>query len=79
MRNAPPVAGNVLWARQLLKRIEGPMQQFQENTALMSTTESKKIVKTYNRIARTLVEFETLWVLAWKKSIDASKAGLQVH
>ena len=24
-RNAPPVAGNVQWARQLLRRIEGPM------------------------------------------------------
>ena len=39
--------------------------------------ESKKIVKTYNRIARTIIEFETLWQLAWTKSIDASKAGLQ--
>ena len=44
----------------------------------MSTKESKKIVKTYNRIARTIVEFETLWHIAWGKSIDASKAGLQV-
>ena len=42
----------------------------------MSTKESKKIVKTYNRIARTIIEFETLWHLAWSRSIDASKAGL---
>jgi hypothetical protein len=42
----------------------------------MRTKESKKIVKSYNRIARTIVEFETLWHLAWGKSIDASKAGL---
>ena len=76
-RNAPPVAGNILWARQLLRRIESPMGHFQENTQLMSTKESKRIVKTYNRIARTIVEFETLWHIAWGKSIDASKAGLQ--
>ena len=25
-RNAPPVAGNIMWARQLLRRIEVPMQ-----------------------------------------------------
>lgn len=25
-RNSPPVAGNVSWARQLLRRIEGPMK-----------------------------------------------------
>ena len=43
----------------------------------MQTKESKKIVKTYNRIARTIVEFETLWHLAWSKSIEQSKAGLQ--
>ena len=76
-RNAPPVAGNILWARQLLRRIEAPMAHFQESEQLMSTKESKKIVKTYNRIARTIVEFETLWHIAWGKSIDASKAGLQ--
>ena len=76
MRNAPPVAGNVMWARQLLRRIETPMSHFQENEKLMSTKESRKIVKTYNKIARTLVEFETLWILAWKKSVDTSKAGL---
>lgn len=26
-RNAPPVAGHVLWARQLLRRIELPMDE----------------------------------------------------
>ena len=43
----------------------------------MTTKESKKIVKTYNRIARTIIEFETLWMLAWTKGIEAAKAGLQ--
>ncbi len=39
--------------------------------------ESKKIIKLYNQVARTLVEFETMWHLAWCKSVDAAKAGLQ--
>ena len=26
-RNAPPVAGNIQWARQLLRRIEAPMKR----------------------------------------------------
>ena len=77
MRLAPPVAGNVMWARQLMRRIEEPMLKFQANQNLMTTKESKKIVKTYNRIARTIIEFETLWHIAWTKSIEASKAGLQ--
>lgn len=27
VRNAPPVAGNIMWARQLLRRIEMPMKR----------------------------------------------------
>lgn len=27
VRNAPPVAGNIMWARQLLRRIEIPMKR----------------------------------------------------
>jgi len=77
VRNAPPVTASIMWARQLMRRIEEPMLKFQMNKNLMSTKESKKIVKTYNRIARTIVEFETLWHLAWSRSIDQSKAGLQ--
>lgn len=50
-----------MWARQLLRRIETPMQKFASNKSLLATKESKKIVKTYNRVARALIEFETLW------------------
>lgn len=39
VRNAPPVAGNVLWARQLMRRIELPMLRFQQHSSLMSTKE----------------------------------------
>jgi len=30
----------------------------------------------YNKVAKALVEFETLWQYAWTKSIEAAKAGL---
>ena len=75
-RNLPPVTGAIVWARQLLRRIEEPMQKFQADSNLMATQEGKKIVKLYNRIARTIVEFETLWHMAWMNQIDASKTGL---
>ena len=76
-RNAPPVAGNVLWSRQLLRRIEHPMKKFKENKNIMTTKESKKIIRTYNKVARALIEYETLWHHAWCKSIEAAKSGLQ--
>nr|Q39575.1 RecName: Full=Dynein gamma chain, flagellar outer arm [Chlamydomonas reinhardtii]7KZM_C Chain C, Dynein gamma chain, flagellar outer arm [Chlamydomonas reinhardtii]7KZN_C Chain C, Dynein gamma chain, flagellar outer arm [Chlamydomonas reinhardtii]7KZO_C Chain C, Dynein gamma chain, flagellar outer arm [Chlamydomonas reinhardtii]8GLV_AD Chain AD, Dynein gamma chain, flagellar outer arm [Chlamydomonas reinhardtii]8GLV_AX Chain AX, Dynein gamma chain, flagellar outer arm [Chlamydomonas reinhar len=74
-RNAPPVAGNIMWARQLLRRIEAPMQLAQ-NKNLLAAKESKKNIKTYNKVAKALIEFETLWHQAWIKSIEQCKAGL---
>jgi dynein heavy chain len=76
-RNMPPVAGNIIWSRHLLKRIEDPMKSFETNPALLSTREGKKIVKMYNKVARTLVAFEYLWFKAWTDSIEHSCAGLQ--
>jgi dynein heavy chain len=77
VRNAPPVAGNIMWSRQLLRRIEEPMKRFSQNKSIMTTKESKRIVKTYNRVARALIEFEMLWHQGWVKSIENAKAGLQ--
>ena len=77
VRNVPPVTSNVLWARQLMRRIESPMQQFRNHQELMDLKDSKKAVKVYNKIARTVVEFEALWELAWVRGIEAAKSGLQ--
>ncbi|GMH97336.1 hypothetical protein TrST_g8180 [Triparma strigata] len=76
-RNMPPVSGNIMWARHLLRRIEEPMENFHGNSTVLKSKESKKIIKTYNKVARTLVAFEYLWYEAWVKSVDAAKAGLQ--
>lgn len=77
VRNAPPVAGSIMWSRQLLQRIEEPMKNFSQNKGIMTSKESKRIIRTYNRVARALIEFEALWHDAWKGSIEYSKAGLQ--
>jgi len=76
-RNLPPVAGNITWSRHLLKRIEEPMQQFEANQNVLAGKDAKKIIKMYNKIARTLVAFEFTWMNAWTKSIDQAKTGLQ--
>ena len=76
-RNMPPVAGNITWARHLLRKIEDPMLKFQGNVALLASKESKKIVRLYNKVAKTLLAFEYLWYEAWCSSIESAKAGLQ--
>jgi dynein heavy chain len=73
-RDMPPVAGAVLWARHLLRRIEEPMQRF--SAAVLKAPSSKPIVKAYNRTASTLVAFEVTWLEAWRSSIDSAKQGL---
>ena len=76
-RNAPPVAGDILWARQLLRRIEEPMRHFAKNETIMKSPGSKRIVKIYNKVATALMTFETLWYQAWTRGIERSKAGLR--
>ena len=76
-RNMPPVAGNITWSRHLLQRIEEPMRRFESNPTVLATKDSRKIIKTYNKVARTLVAFEYLWYEAWCRSVETSKAGLQ--
>ena len=34
---------------------------FADNKSIMITKESKKIIRTYNKVARALIEYETLW------------------
>ena len=65
-----------MWARQLLRRIEGPMHKFERNKSIMGTKESRRVVKMYNRVARALIEFEALWTQAWLKSVEGVRQGL---
>eukprot|EP00968_Pinguiococcus_pyrenoidosus_P001287 scaffold57_cov254-Pinguiococcus_pyrenoidosus.AAC.40 len=74
-RHIPIVAGNIMWARLLLDRIEAPMLIFEKDFQVLNSKD-KKVVKLYNRIVRTLVAFEYLWIEAWSKSIDAARAPL---
>ena len=47
------------------------------NPTVLASKESKRIVRAYNKVAKTLVAFEYLWYEAWSKSVDAAKAGLR--
>ena len=75
-RNSPPVAGNIMWARHLLRRIEGPMKCFAQRRELMAAKDSKKAIKLYNKLAQALLEYEALWHQAWLRSVENAKAQL---
>eukprot|EP00930_Biecheleria_cincta_P100463 TRINITY_DN920_c0_g1_i2.p1 TRINITY_DN920_c0_g1~~TRINITY_DN920_c0_g1_i2.p1 ORF type:complete len:4610 (-),score=1017.36 TRINITY_DN920_c0_g1_i2:106-13935(-) len=77
VRNMPPAAGNIMWARHLLHRIMDPMQKFHQNPMVMSGgKETKRITRMYNKMAKCLVEFEIVWHQAWVNSIETTKQGL---
>ena len=76
-RNLPPVAGNITWSRHLLKRIEEPMKKFERNQNVLASKDAKRIIRMYNKVARTLVAFEYIWYQAWLQYIETAKAGLQ--
>ncbi len=75
-RNIPPVAGNIMWSQLLLRRIEEPMVMFKDNPLIQNNIEARDIIKTYNRVARALIQFEHLWHEAWLKAVDNAKTGL---
>ncbi|XP_072317021.1 dynein axonemal heavy chain 5 [Eucyclogobius newberryi] len=77
-RDLPPVAGRIMWARNLYSRIQGPMDLFQQHPGVLSTVEAKIIIKNYNRVARVLLEFEILYHQNWMKKMEDARAGLQV-
>ncbi|KAJ1555489.1 Dynein heavy chain 8, axonemal, partial [Nowakowskiella sp. JEL0078] len=76
-RNAPPVAGSISWSRQLYRRIENPMKHFKEKTSVLESSEAKKHIRNYNKLARALIEFELLWYRSWFAIVDQAKTGLQ--
>ena len=62
---------------QLLRRIEEPMRKFATNEAIMRLLEQTRGEDLQHRLQKAPVAFETLWLQAWTKSIETSKAGLQ--
>lgn len=69
-RDQPPIAGKILWARQLFHRIEQPMQLFQQHPSVLKTPEAKPIIRSYNRMAKILLEFEVLYHRAWLQQVS---------
>uniref|UniRef100_A0A4W3JTU8 Dynein axonemal heavy chain 8 n=1 Tax=Callorhinchus milii TaxID=7868 RepID=A0A4W3JTU8_CALMI len=67
-RDMPPIAGKILWVRQLFRRIHEPIDYFHV---------SKVIVNLYNKIAYVLVKFEVLYYKAWIKEISGMRYILQ--
>ncbi|KAM4704637.1 dynein axonemal heavy chain 5 [Rhinophrynus dorsalis] len=76
-RDLPPVAGKILWARQLFHRIQSPMALFQQHPTVLQTEDAKRIIRNYNKVAKVLLEYEVLFHRGWLKQMEVAKSGLQ--
>lgn len=54
-----------------------PTPRFRELPGLLTMPDGQKAVKQYNRLARTLTEFELLWCEAWAKGAQAAQGRLR--
>ncbi|KAB5539955.1 hypothetical protein PHYPO_G00095290 [Pangasianodon hypophthalmus] len=77
-RNIPPVAGRILWVRNLFNKIQEPIRNFEKYSDILSTPEGKEVVQMYNKTAALFVEFEILHHKAWMKEVSELKDTLQV-
>lgn len=68
-RNLPPIAGKILWARQLFHKIQEPMDLFQQRPTVLQTGEAKRIVRNYNKVAKVLLEFEVIYHRGWLQQV----------
>ena len=77
-RDLPPVTGHICWSRNLLRRVEAPIIAGIANLPFFKSksSESRSIIKLYNKLARTLIEYETIWFQAWINSVDEARSGL---
>lgn len=77
-RDVPPVAGKILWARQLSRKLQEPMDIFMTKPECMRSDEAKKVIRNYNQTMKALVNFEVLYHHAWVQTADACCTLLQV-
>ncbi|NXO85892.1 DYH8 protein, partial [Sitta europaea] len=76
-RNMPPIAGKILWVRQLFRRVNEPISYFHKHSDILSSPEGKAVVQSYNKLAYVLVEFEVVYHSAWMKEISQLQYPLQ--
>uniref|UniRef100_A0A8C3TQI8 Dynein axonemal heavy chain 8 n=1 Tax=Catharus ustulatus TaxID=91951 RepID=A0A8C3TQI8_CATUS len=76
-RNMPPIAGRILWVRQLFRRVNEPITYFHKHSDILASPEGIAVVQSYNKLAYILVEFEVVYHNAWMKEISQLQYPLQ--
>ena len=69
-RNMPQISGRILWIRQLLRRIESPMEIYKTRPRVIAHEKMQKCIKMYNALMAVFVHYEMLYHKAWFESTE---------
>ncbi|XP_011871302.1 PREDICTED: dynein heavy chain 8, axonemal [Vollenhovia emeryi] len=75
-RNIPPIAGRILWIRQLYKRIEVPMNMFKSYHRVITHDSMQKCIKIYNTLVSVFIHYELIYYKAWYDSASIVRLAL---
>lgn len=75
-RNIPPVAGRIIWIRQLCKRIQGPMNIFKKHEKVITHERLQKCIKKYNSFVSVSLYYEMIYHKAWYDSSEVVRLAL---
>ncbi|XP_068593236.1 dynein axonemal heavy chain 5 [Cebidichthys violaceus] len=71
-RNLPPVAGRILWCRQLFRKIEAPMLILKKKLNVLKGPEVTKVIRSYNKMAVVLLHDELLHLQGWSQAAESA-------
>jgi len=63
------VVGRIMWSRQLFRRIEQPMMEFKRHSQLLQSNDARQIIRNYNKLSRTLLEYELMYYRCWVSQV----------
>ncbi|XP_068603948.1 LOW QUALITY PROTEIN: dynein axonemal heavy chain 5 [Brachionichthys hirsutus] len=69
-RNLPPVAGRILWCRQLLRKIEAPMLTLKKKLDVLKGPEMSKVIRSYHELAAVLLQYELAHLRGWSQAAE---------
>ncbi|XP_055363688.1 dynein axonemal heavy chain 5 [Betta splendens] len=69
-RNLPPVAGRILWCRQMFRKTEAPMLILKKKLDELKGPEMSKVIQSYNKLATVLLQYEVLQLHGWSQAAE---------
>ena len=75
-RNMPPIAGAIMWERQLMIHMENTIGPLRNKPNVIATPTGKQMTKRFNAMAKILVEYELVHHRGWVEMVEVARGSL---